>query len=611
MPLFKCYKKYFSCIIISILVLIIFATHFTYPAINVSYRTSLLEQMEKTNDFHTFTNCLFCYEVTTDSITTAYTLKNPETYNIPKLTPTLTNFSSTKKETNSNLYEIIQNSLSRYQENNLSVNDRLTCQLLENTLALNASLDQYPYYQELLGATTGVQANLPVTLGEYPLRDIADIKTYLNLLTQVPDYFNNVIQYETTKKEKNLSQSQIIYPETLKNMNHILSGLENKDNSFIQTFNERIDRISSLTDFQKNYYKKKNERYVKKYLIPSYKKLQEFLSKEAGNQTSLSSTMNKTDAYGLSSLPYGKEYYTLLVKQATGSSKSVNHLTKEIETRLNTALNNVLTTAINNPSLYDSYVNKELPSYWNTPENTLYALSLLTKKDYPNLSDTPAYKIKNVSQSLSSSLSPAFYMIPAIDDISENTIYINPLYTNTQNGNLFTTLAHEGFPGHLYQTCYFYETNPNLIRHLLSYPGYVEGWATYVEIESYKYLDYPEEKEALQQLYQGDTIISLALSSRIDIGVNYENWTLQDVEQYFEQYGFQTYYAKELYQYVVEAPANYLSYFIGYCEIQELKEQYRDIQGINFNEKDFHTAFLNLGPCDYKTAKEFLFSEKK
>lgn len=608
MSFIKNRRKYFTSLIISILLLIIIATQFTYPTINTSYRTSLLEQMENTDDFEAFTASLFCYEITSDSVTTAYTLNNPETFNIPRLSPTLTSFTTSQnnEKKNDSINQIIKNSLSHFQPETLSLSDHMTYELLEKTITLNSQLNAFPYYQELLGSSNGIQANLPVTLGEYPLDNKEDILTYLSLLKQVPDYFQAVIKYEAKKQECNLSKYELIYPETLKTMETILEGLQGNDNSFIQTFNERIDQITTLTNQQKKYYKKKNAKYVKKYIIPAYNTLYDYLK----SNSEKNNTIQKNISYGLSSLPKGKDYYRLLVKQSTGSGKSPEEIISMTETTLTSSLDKVLDTALEDPTLYSYYVNHEMPVYYNSPENTLYSLSLFIRKDYPLLSKTPSYQVKNVSESLSSSLSPAFFMIPAIDNDTDNTIYINSLYTNAQNGNLFATLAHEGFPGHLYQTLYFNETHPNPLRQILDYPGYVEGWATYVELESYHYLEYPIGKEKLCDLYQGDTIISLALSSRIDLGVNYENWTLQDVENLFEKYGFQPYYAKELYTYVVEAPANYLSYFIGYLEIQELKKAYRITTGDNYKEIDFHKHFLDLGPCDFETAKKYLFPEK-
>lgn len=609
MSILRNYRKYLTFIIISILLLVITFTNCTYPAVNTSYRTSMLQNLENAKDFSSFTNSLFCYEVTSDSVTLAYTLNEPETYEIPKLIPDLTSFSSQHKNTETTLYDMLSEKLISFSGDTLTDEELITYELLEKTISLNSQLNQYPYYQELLGSTTGIQANLPVTMGEYPLSDKESVRTYLSLLKQIPDYFDDVIRYEEIKIEKNLSKYKIIYPKTLQTMESLLKGFENGDNSFIQTFNERILKISGFSDFEKKYYKKLNEKYVKKYVVSSYEHLYQYLkdSTKSITKENREGLPDKKTAYGLSSLSGGKEYYSLLVKQSTGSTKSPDELSTQIEGQLSQALGSILNTALENPSLYTYYVNQELPSYYHSPKNILSALSLLIRDQYPLLSKTPVYEVKNVSESLAASLSPAFFMIPAIDNDTNNTIYINPLYTNTQKNNLFTTLAHEGFPGHLYQTLYFNSSNPDPIRQLLNYPGYVEGWATYAEIDSYHYLDYPKGKEKLCELYQADTIVSLSLSSLIDIGVNYKSWTLEDVEKLFEKYGFQSYYAKELYTYVLEAPANYLSYFVGYLEICELKEAYKITANQPYKEINFHKEFLDLGPCDFETARKNIF----
>ena len=77
-------------------------------------------------------------------------------------------------------------------------------------------------------------------------------------------------------------------------------------------------------------------------------------------------------------------------------------------------------------------------------------------------------------------------MIPPIDNSGENVIYINPGHIS-DDLTLFTTLAHEGYPGHLYQTVYYSATKHPPIRDLLSFGGYTEGWATYCEMLSYYY----------------------------------------------------------------------------------------------------------------------------
>lgn len=605
---------------------IILSCHFISSTDNDGYRAGLLEKIEYAKTFFDYTSALFCYEVTSDSVTTAYTLKNPSDYDIPELPATLTTFTYHQYDTDKaekkaeKLLTLLSDQLSQYDKSSLSKQDQLTYTLLSRHFDLNKQLAPYAYYEELLGATTGVQANLPVTLGEYPLRNEQDIRVYLSLLTQIPAYFDNVILYEKHRQKAGFTTPNFMLNDTLDGLTSLVEGLKQDDNCFAETFEERLCALNSISDEKVADYCQKNREYITKYVIPSYEKLQKFVKtsineaeKNSNTDTSAlteSSSRNLSyipepdTAYGLASLPDGANYYALLVKSNTGSAHSPEELIAMTELALKSALGNVLNIALTDQEAYLYYCDNPIKSYYENPEAILEALSLLSRENYPVLTTAPTYTVKSVPDSLASHLSPAFYMIPAIDDFTDNTIYINQLYTSAENGNLFTTLAHEGFPGHLYQTVYFNSQNPPAIRQILDYPGYVEGWATYVEMNSFHYIDYPLEGDSLCTLYQSDTIISLALSSRVDLGVNYEGWTLNDVNKFFEDNGFNSYYAADVYAYVVEAPATYLRYFIGYLEIEQLKNDYKNQEMENFSEREFHKKLLDIGPADFETIRE-------
>jgi uncharacterized protein (DUF885 family) len=595
-------------LIVSLTLSILYGIHIISPTDNESYHTRLLEQMEQASSFSEFTNALFCYETTSDSITTAYTLKNPAAYNIPALEPDLTSFScrdyQKENQSSQNILGFLSDNLKRFSDSELTESEQITYSLLTNNINLSKAVSKYPFYEELLGSSSGVQANLPVTLGEYPLRNEEDVKTYLNLLKQVPAYFEDVISYEEQRNKKGLCTPDFLLLSSKEKMETMLDGFHNDDNSFIDTFNERISKVEGLSGRKQQHYKKQNENYVKKYVISAYENLYQYMEKRLESTSTDNLVPDSSTAYGLSSLPDGDKYYSLLVKSATGSSRPVTELISMTEQALSQALGDVLNIAITDQKSYFYYCENSLETYYQSPEVILEALSLMIREDYPVLNNTPTYQVKNVSESLASSLSPAFYMIPAIDDYQNNTIYINALYTNEENGNLFTTLAHEGFPGHLYQTVYFNDTHPDSVRQSLNYPGYVEGWATYVEMNAFTFLDYPLEGDSLCRLYQADTIINLALCSRIDMGVNYEGWTLADTCKFFEDNGFNSTYAADVYTYVVETPANYLSYFIGYLEILDLKEAYKNQEMENYSEKDFHKKLLDIGPADFETIRK-------
>lgn len=582
-----------------------------YPLDNISYRMQLVDRLKNTSSFSTFSDALFSYEVSSDSITKSYTLKNPENYQIPRLSPVLSTFSShtyeQSLETQEHFISMLQDKLQDFSKDNLTDRDHFTLTLLNKTFSLQQDLTAYPYYEELLGPTSGVASNLPVTLGEYPIHNQSEADTYLQLIKQIPGYFDQIISYEKQRQKMGYTTPSFLRISAKDSLDTILDGFETDDNSFIDTFEERIAQIRELSVTEKEKLNRKNKKYVEKYIIPSYKKLRLFIQSEIKKDES---QICEDKAYGLSTLPEGRTYYTLLIKEKTGSYRSINELIEMVDESLHNTLNQVRALALTNQEEYLYYCNNELESFYESPKHTLEALSLMIREDYPSLTHNPTYEIKNVSNSLAPSLSPAFYMIPPIDDYTNNTIYINPLFTSKEKGNLFTTLAHEGFPGHLYQTVFFNESDPHPLRQILNYPGYVEGWATYVELDSYNYLDYPNDSEVLKKLYQADTIINLAISSRIDLGVHYENWTLKNVEQYFEENGFKSYYAQNLLSYVLDNPANYLSYFIGYLELEQLEQEYREEKMNHFSEKEFHEKVLNAGPCDFETLKKYVFDKK-
>lgn len=652
-------KSFNSLIILPALLLVIILSVILYSTPDITdtdrYRSSLLTSAMKSYDFSNYINDLFKYEVTSDSVTTAYTLRNPKAYNIPDLTPRLADFSSkdyakdSKKGTSQKNISKLSDKLASFNTDNLTITDHIIYDILTRHLKLSEELCSYPYYETLLGKTTGAAANLPVTLSEYPLNSAEDVETYLSLLKQIPDYFDSVIEYEKKRIDIGMPTPTFILKDTEKELSTFIKSLDNDSCCFITAFDKRVSKIPDISSDKKNKYISNNKYYVNQYILPAYRKLYDYISGKindtAANKNSSQKSNSSTNdisvnnhnsnddknspdsnynslprsqsknsqdlpninkAYGLSSYAGGKEYYELLVKSCTGSYRPVSELIEMTESELNNALSQVMHITVTDMDAYMYYCDHPVETGFHSPEGILEALSLMIREDYPVLENIPDHSVKTVPEALSQMTSPAFYMIPAIDDYKNNTIYINPLYTSEENGSLFTTLAHEGFPGHLYQTVYFNATNPSPIRQILNYPGYVEGWATYAELNSFSFIDYPKYQESLPILYRCDTIISLALSSRIDMGVNYENWTLNDTCRFFEDLGFNSYYASDIYSYVVEAPGNYLSYFIGYLEINELKNEYRNLKMENYNEKDFHKAILDIGPADFETIRKYI-----
>lgn len=151
--------------------------------------------------------------------------------------------------------------------------------------------------------------------------------------------------------------------------------------------------------------------------------------------------------------------------------------------------------------------------------------------------------------------SPAYYLIPAIDDWQKNSIYINrnPEYDSM---DLFTTLSHEGFPGHLYQNTYERSLQLSPIRYLLGWNGYSEGWATYVELQ-YGY-SLGLEDPALAKVLSANASFSEGIYTRVDLGIHYEGWDVNDVSTFLGSLGLQDKtLAQDLFDTIAPDPASY------------------------------------------------------
>ena len=236
-------------------------------------------------------------------------------------------------------------------------------------------------------------------------------------------------------------------------------------------------------------------------------------------------------------------------------------------------------------------------------EQILEQLKEGSKTAFPEPPQTKL-EVKYVPEAMEEHLSPAFYMIPAIDNSQQNVIYINRARMGSDM-TLFTTLAHEGYPGHLYQTIYYESTHPDPIRSLLDFGGYVEGWATYAEMGSYYLMGLSKEQATL---LQKNASIILALYALADIGIHYDGWSVEDTEAFFKNYGITDKDAVgEIYKLILGSPANYLKYYIGYVEFLELKKMWVDEKGKDFLQKEFHSAVLKIGPAPFEIVEDYMW----
>ncbi len=352
---------------------------------------------------------------------------------------------------------------------------------------------------------------------------------------------------------------------------------------------------------QKQTYINNNRSLVRQVVFPAFASLRDSLEEYLDDGADASGTGG--GSCSLCQYDGGKEYYKLLLSANVGTDMTPEECITALENTLQETASDIVALTRENPDLYTDYLAAE-PALTDAQE-ILTELENDTYIDFPEPPDV-SYTLKNVPDALASTSASAFYLLPPIDSDDANIIYINQ--SRVSDEEQFSTLAHEGYPGHLYQTNYYLSTDPEPIRSMLRCDGYDEGWGTYAQLYSYNYLEFQntdrETTSLLQQLYRDNDILSLALSSLSDLYVNYENYTLDNLCEYLSGYGIAEDNARSIYEYVVENPTTYLSYSIGWYELEQLRNTMEEELGSHFDIGEFHEAVLSCGSCPFSLLEE-------
>ena len=541
---------------------------------------SSLHAESSDRQFRTFTRSLFQTEVSANTISLHYTLRSPSDYGIADIPATYGSLSSDSVAAKASVRNVLS-SLQEFDPDTLSSENALTFKILDTYLKNASTGTDYLLYQEPLGPVSGIHTQLPVLLSEYSFYDTQDVETYLALLKETPSYFDSVIRFEQKKAASGLFMPDYQADSVLDTCQSFIDM--GKENYLVSTFNERIASLDLLPENKKDSFQKENMKLVIEEIYPAYQNL----------ITAIKSLKGKgMNEQGLSHFPYGKKYYEYLVRQTTGCNESISRL--RLMTRAQiledlSAMQKILFPA-------DAALTQASVLEQTSPDSMLDDLRSKITDTFPEIPDVD-FQVKYVPESMQDYLSPAFYMIPAIDNLTENVIYINN--GQTASGlNLYTTLAHEGYPGHLYQTVYFSASEPDPIRSILDFGGYVEGWATYAEMMSYYLAPLPKTEASLLQ--KNNSVI-LGLYALADMGIHYDGWSVTDTVRFFSDYGINDPNAvQSVYKLIIGSPANYLKYYIGYLKFYELKKEMADAMGNQFSQKEFHRAVLDVGPAPFE-----------
>ena len=566
---------------------------FLAAVLSIIYAAILSPAGKSTGSFSEFCTTLFREEMKSNTMNLHFTLKDPKAAGIDSYEITLGSLSGDSPHNQARQLKKLSEELKKYSHRSLKGKDRLTCRLLSDYISRQQNLAAYPYYDEPLTPSGGVTSQLPVLLAEYTFRNTRDIKDYLGLLSQMDTYFLGILDYEQKKADAGLFMSD---EACLKVIEGCEVFTEHPDDNFlIDTFSNRLNAMDGLTDTQKNAYLKQHSKVLSDHVIPAYSQMIKGLTMLLGRGH---------NNWGLCNFPEGKSYYEAVVSADTGCDDSVEDLFSQIAKARREDLTFCQNLLEKNPKLASQ---SPKPDAALKEENAM--LSRLQKEiltDFPAPPQTDV-EICHVDPALSEYLAPAFYITAPIDDISHNRIYINDAKNDTDI-YYFTTLAHEGYPGHLYQTICTSSYGAPEVLSLLNYPGYTEGWATYTEMQSFYYAGLDPDLASLLQHNQAAT---LSLYATADIGIHYFGWEKEKNAAFWSEYGVDdTATVKRITDLILEEPGNYLKYYVGYLKFRQMREQLA-LENKSFSVSAFHEAILRTGPSPFSVLEETVRDQLK
>ena len=566
---------------------------FLAAVLSIIYAAILAPAGKSTGSFSEFCTTLFREEMKSNTMNLHFTLKDPKAAGIDSYEITLGSLSGDSPHNQARQLKKLSEELKKYSHRSLKEKDRLTCRLLSDYISRQQNLAAYPYYDEPLTPSGGVTSQLPVLLAEYTFRNTRDIKDYLGLLSQMDTYFLGILDYEQKKADAGLFMSD---EACLKVIEGCEVFTEHPDDNFlIDTFSNRLNAMDGLTDTQKNAYLKQHSKVLSDHVIPAYSQMIKGLTMLLGRGH---------NNWGLCNFPEGKAYYEAVVSADTGCDDSVEDLFSQIAKARREDLTFCQNLLEKNPKLASQ---SPKPDAALKEENAM--LSRLQKEiltDFPAPPQTEV-EICHVDPALSEYLAPAFYITAPIDDISHNRIYTNDAKNDTDI-YYFTTLAHEGYPGHLYQTICTSSYGAPEVLSLINYPGYTEGWATYTEMQSFYYAGLNPDLASLLQHNQSAT---LSLYATADIGIHYFGWEKEKNAAFWSEYGVDdTATVKRITDLILEEPGNYLKYYVGYLKFRQMREQLA-LENKSFSVSAFHEAILRTGPSPFSVLEETVRDQLK
>lgn len=536
--------------------------------------------------FDEWTKELFVTAISNDILTNNFKVVDSSKYGVEEVPITLPGYDEESLKASIEMNKEILSFLRGISYQNLTEEQKDLYDLIKFETDTPEEAQKYQYYSKAFGAYSGIQADLMTTLTAYNFDERQDFVDYLKLLQCIPDFFANAITYEQKRSELGLFMSDRELDEVIASMKALIEDPEN--HVLITTFNHTVDKFG-LNNRDTIRFKKQNREIVRNHVIPAYKAAIKEL--EALRGTGIGSDD------GLSALPDGKNYYKYLLKKYSGTNRTPMEYLEIFDQLSEQCLTEI--KEISETATLQNFYAPSVKYLTSSPEDYLNLLMENTKEEFPVL-DGITFQVSYVDDALGTFVAPAYIMQPQIDATNSFVVNINPAYESSAS---FDTVAHEGYPGHLYQFVYLNQSNKNPLFHIYDNYGYIEGWANHVQSLSYYYTDCSDLYARYMQLAMNYSTYQIY---KLDILINYFGYSKSQAVSYLVDLGYPKETAEYLYYHFITVPAYNMCYAAGQAELELMVNKAQEALGDQFSLKEFHEFYLSMACTTFDTINQRL-----
>ena len=502
------------------------------------------------------------------------------------------------RDTLQHFYSTYLDSVQKFNRDDLGENDRISYDIFKREMEMQLEglkfHDQYIPFQQFWG--------LPITMGQLgsgeSSQPFKSEKDYDNWLSRVR-LFSVWADTAIANFKKGMAAGIVLPRALVVKMIPQMQAMTVNDTATNVFYGPLKKWPTAFSAVQKDSIRKAYTTVITASLIPTYKKLGDFLKKEYLPKARTTS--------GISAIPEGAERYKYLIRYWTTTDKTADEIynTGLAEVQRIRGLMEHIKDSVGFKGDLKSFfefmkTNKRFMPY-KTPQEVLAAFKAIQQRIDPNLKkmfgrtpktpfeirQTEAFRAASASaeynQGTPDGSRPGIFYVPILDATTFNT-----------TSGMESLFLHEAIPGHHYQIS-LQQENESLpkFRRFSWYGAYGEGWALYCESLGKELGLYTDPYQYMGAL--GDEI-HRAIRLVVDVAMHTKGMTREEAIKYMmDNEAINEQGATAEIERYMAIPGQALSYKIGALKIRELRDKYTGQMSDQFRLSDFHDEFLKDG----------------